>query len=119
MVRLLRIGVVIVVLGLAGSWVYRLAVPKMTAEQAEVIALHDAEYLGTGSIATQAVLYPADDVHTSTGQWIWLSVDGCPSWLPIPYQLCPTRSIWVVRVHTPGKGNRDVFLDASTGRPAQ
>jgi hypothetical protein len=119
MAKLFRIGAVVLVLGLAVSWAYRLGTPTLTEQQVETIALHQADYLGPGSVVTQAVLYPADQVRTSTGQQPLASLrtSGCITRVPLPSLICPMRSIWVVRVHTPGR-NYDLFFDATTGRPA-
>ena len=106
-------------IGLLFSWAYRVSTPTLSQQQIEAIALHDAEYLSPGSVVTQAVLYPADQVRSSTGQpEKGFRTSGCLVWLPLPSFLCPTRSIWVVRTHTPGRGNYDQFFDATTGRPA-
>jgi len=115
----LRIVAVVLALGLAISWAYRIATPILTAQQIKTIALREAEYLGPGSVVTQAVLYPADQVRRSTGEpETNFRTSGCINGLPLPTFLCPTRSIWVVRTHTPGRGNYDQFFDANTGQPA-
>jgi hypothetical protein len=119
MAKVLRIGAVVLVVGLAISWAYRLGTPTLTDQQVETIALQQAEHLGPGSVATQAVLYPADQVRSSTGNpRPYLRTSGCITRLPLPSFICPMRSIWVVRVHTPGRGNYDLFIDATTGQPA-
>jgi hypothetical protein len=119
MAKLLRVGAVVLVVGLAISWAYRLGAPSLTEHQIETIALQQAEYLGPGSVVTQAVLYPADQVRTSTGQQPLASLrtSGCIGRVPLPSFICPMRSIWVVRVHHPGR-NYDLFFDATSGRPA-
>jgi hypothetical protein len=119
MSKLLRIGAVVLVVGLVVSWAYRLGTPTLTEQQVETIALQQAGYLGPGSVVTQAVLYPADQVRTSTGQQPLASLrtSGCITRVPLPSLICPMRSIWVVRVHRPGR-NYDLFFDATTGRPA-
>lgn len=117
--KVLRVVAVILAVGLAISWAYRLSTPTLSEQQIEAIALHDAGYVSPGSVVTQAVLYPADQVRSSTGiPETDFRQSGCPFWLPVPSFLCPTRSIWVVRTHTPGHGNYDQFFDATTGRPA-
>jgi hypothetical protein len=109
----------VLIVGLAISWAYRLGTPLLTEQQIETVALQHAEYLGPGSVATQAVLYPADQVRSSTGApKTNLRTSGCITRVPLPSLICPMRSIWVVRVHTPGRGNYDLFFDASTGRSA-
>jgi hypothetical protein len=119
MAKLLRISAVVLVLGLAISWAYRLGTPTLTEQQIRTIALRQAEYLGPGSVATQAVLYSADQVRSSTGvPKTNLRTSGCITRVPLPSLICPMRSIWVVRLHTPGRGNYDRFFDASTGRSA-
>jgi len=115
----LRIVGIVLVFGLAISWAYRLATPALTEQQIKTIALQQAEYLGPGSVATQAVFYPANRVRASTGELMTnFRSSGCINGLPLPSFLCPTRSIWVVRTHTPGRGNYDQFFDANTGKPA-
>ena len=115
----LRIVAIVLAVGLGISWVFRLTTPTLSEQQVRAIALREAEHLGPGSVTTQADLYPADQVRTSTGQLLTnFRSNGCLTWLPLPTFLCPTRSIWVVRTHTPGRGNYDQFFDSNTGRPA-
>jgi hypothetical protein len=113
----LQISAVVLVLAVAISWAYRLGSPTLTQQQIEAIAAQDAERQGPGSVITQAVLYPADKVRSSTGQpFHYIRTSGCL--LPgLPAVLCPGRSIWVVRAHTPGR-NYDLFYDATTGQSA-
>ncbi len=112
------IGVIVLLASMvtAGFWAYRLAAPKLTEQQAMQAAQNRADLsIGAESIATQAVLYPGADVHRSTGGSFPIYSTGCPGW--VIWVICPPRSIWVVRVHTPGKGNYDLLVDANTGGP--
>ena len=115
MTKVIGIVAVVATLFISMFWAYRLGAPKLTEEQAMQAAQDAADrYDGPNSIATQAVLYPGNDLHWSGGGKIPYMKTGCPAL--IPWFLCPPRSIYVVRVHTPGKGNYDLFVDANTGQ---
>jgi hypothetical protein len=116
MVKVIGVIVLLASIATASFWVYRLGAPKLTEQQAMRAAQYRADLsIGPESIATQAVLYPGHDVHRSTGGPFPIYSTGCPGW--VIWFACPPRSIWVVRVHTPGKGNYDLLVDANTGGP--
>lgn len=115
--KVIGVVVLLAVLVPGGLLAYRLGAPRLTEQQATQTAQSHANLsVGPGSIATQAVLYPASDVRASNGRPLPSFGRGCPGW--VVWILCPPRSVWVVRVHTPGKGNYDLFIDANTGKEA-
>jgi peptidase YpeB-like protein len=115
--KVIGVIVLLITLFISGLWAYRLGGPKLSEQQAMQAAQYHADLAGgPESIATQAVLYPDNDVQSSNGHPFPYIQPGCPGW--VIWFLCPPRSIWVVRVHTPGKGNYDVFIDANTGARA-
>lgn len=106
------------VLFVAGMWTYRLGSPHISESVADDNALTAAQrqYGPQNSVVISAKLYPdADKLVDVHGFPIPVSMSSCPSWYPGPAAVCPPLSVWVVRVHIPGKSDVFYIVDAITG----